>query len=142
MPCLSLENLSFVYCPHCWKSQATAKGGEWGWVTSSTPRPEFSGRVHHPPVLEEADGKQCPLFLPLVTPQLGHLLCYFVLIPSVTSPGPVITGTETSPGLCRVFRTMGSEGFMWPGHPRPRPGSSPQPPSFGCLYFSSLSLCP
>lgn len=78
----------------------------------------------------------------VVIPWLAHLsapLSWFLLqnlVPSV----PVITGMRTSPGCCHVFRTVGSEGFLWPGQPRLRPGSSPQPLPFVCLDFVSLGV--
>lgn len=85
---------------------------------------------------------QCIVGWDVVTPQLGHpsaplsLSLQWNLVP----PGPVISGTQTSPGLCHVSRTLGSEGFLGPGQPRLRPGFGLQSHFwvFICSFFVSV----
>lgn len=58
---------------------------------------------------------QCIEGFDVVTPQLGHFLCPFVLVPSVESvpSGAVPHRDRASHGPCPVSRTMSTKGFMW-----------------------------
>lgn len=83
---------------------------------------------------------QCIMGFVVVPARLGHLLCSFVLVTS-EEPYPTRTSDHRDSNTpCLVSRTVGSEGFMWPGKPRLRPRSGPQPPSFVYLILSFVSL--